>query len=163
MTHVARLTVLALSLAAAGTPLSAQNADHNNLKRGDTVRVSTIAPPLRRAGGSLVSRSADSIQVWLFAQPDGRRSTIMIPLATVEELEVQRRRGPRIVTGLNVLLGAAMGALVGGPVGAALNCGSCSQDDGAGLEAGFYGALAGVVVGGVIGAKTFGERRASWE
>jgi hypothetical protein len=152
--------VLALSLAAAGSPLSAQDA---SLKRGDTVRVSAIAPPLRGAMGALVSRSRDSIQVRLFAAPGAKRTTITIPLAAVEELEVQRRRGPRIVTGLNVLLGAAMGALVGGPVGAALRCGSCSQAGGADLESGFYGAVAGIVVGGIVGANAFGERRASWE
>jgi uncharacterized protein YcfJ len=156
------LTACNASLRAQATP---------SLTPGTRVRVSAPALNLpEQEEGRILALQNDTMVVWL----EGLADTVRLPLAQLATVDVSRGQHPAVRKGVafGLVLGGLLGALVGAvtyqePV---VRCGflggppGCTDDffgrGGAVLGGGALGALAGMVVGGVIGAVHGSER---WE
>lgn len=147
----------AFAVAAFGAPasLAAQRATPSAVvaQPGATVRVWTEG---WQYTGTLTRVAADTAVI-RFAT-----DSAMVPLQAVQRVDVQqgtRRSIGRILVGTG--LGAAVGMIVGGYAGVALECGTSCDNDGewAGLGGAVFGGLTGIVAGGITGGVIGGKKR----
>ncbi len=124
-----------LAALAAAEPLAAQGP----LMRGSRVRVWTEGAAVV---GTLVSRTNSS----LVLVADGARDTVAIPLRAIAGLELSRGRHVRVWP---MVLGILGGGMVGGLAEGAIRGKSIEEID----TAASWGALAGMVVGGLIASR----------
>ncbi len=152
-----RAALLGLVALAHTVPLSAQQP--SPLKPGQRVRVTTATPGATPDVGTLVRVARDTIvlerelRTWRYTTGwvvDTVRTAV--PVATATGLDVSVGHGNRV--GLGFLIGAAGGALIGGPAAVAaaraISGAPYRGDEASGAFA--LGALAGGLLGGGLGA-----------
>jgi len=148
------LSTIALLL----SPIAAWSQEPPPLAPGSRIRITEReAGKSRQRSGTVVTATADTV----ILRPDGLGPTATYSLAKISGLEVSRGRKRHVAAGvgLGFLAGAGAGALVG-----AIGCNGClnGRDElgalavvlGAGI-----GGVAGMLVGGGIGA----HRTDTWE
>jgi hypothetical protein len=152
--------VFSLLFAAAATGARAQTYDPIPLSRvpvGSEIRVWTRTPPLHKWSLIYTGSTATSINV---AEQRGsellRSLGSTIPLAEVQRLEAYRgRKGSGVYFLTRTLAGAAIGAFLGGTIGAVLDEGlqNPASDDARGVfVVGAIGLATGTVGGAIAGA-----------
>jgi hypothetical protein len=134
------------------------------LSPGDTVKVWAVAPRLNGTLGAFTSFRADTFTLGQLGPNPTAMVLASVPYASLRRVDVRRglhRSGGRIVVG--VLLGAAAGLVVGGPLGAWLECGHGCNEEFGGLAGFVVGSAVGVVGGGIGGGLLGARRTANWE